>query len=56
MLEVVNLKAGLDNVLEYLVSVYLQTLIRGKLLPRGKIDTQVATPARPPQSRTDRAS
>jgi len=27
-----------------------------RLLPSGKMDTQVATPARPPQSKTDRAS
>lgn len=57
VVKAVGLEAGLDHVFGHLVSTeQLEASPHGDISPRGKMDTHVATPARPPQRRTDRAS
>jgi hypothetical protein len=57
IVQIVGLETSLDHVFEKSVSV-LSRACRSKAghLPRGKMDTHVTTPARPPQRRTDKAS
>jgi len=55
--QVVGLQASFDHVWKRPVNAMFTIRISdGECIPRGKMDTHVATPARPPQRRTEMAS